>query len=85
MATETKCADGSLGKLGHLLLELVEHGRHRRIGVRADPPFVLDLLMALSAFGRRRIQVSGKYLGVRIKPSRQAIARRRFGAMRGSR
>ena len=52
MAAYAEVADGSLGDVRHRLFKALEHWRHSRVGMRADAPFVINLLMALGTLQR---------------------------------
>jgi len=51
VAAHAERPDGSLGEVVDLLIELMEDGRDRRVGVGGDAPLLVDLLVARSALG----------------------------------
>src|SRR4029078_12562728 len=60
MATHAEVANGALRQVVQLLLELVEHWRHGRVGVRRDTPVFVDLLVTLRTFAGRGGVVLGE-------------------------
>ena len=56
VATHTERADCALGQLLEFLLEGVEHGRDRSVGMLRGGPFLVDLLVALAALSSSRIE-----------------------------
>ena len=50
VAAHAEGADRALGQFLELLLELVEHGRDRRISMLRRRPLLVNLVMALAAF-----------------------------------